>query len=63
MGSLYNKYSSPIGTIRSQGVEVGLTGKLTDNLDLVFGFSTFSLKIWNQVKEVDQISQLKHLTF
>ncbi|EQA7909863.1 TonB-dependent siderophore receptor [Acinetobacter baumannii] len=42
--SLYNKYSSPIGTIRSQGVEVGLTGKLTDNLDLVFGFSTFSLK-------------------
>lgn len=40
----YNKYSSDIGTVRSQGVEVGLSGKVTDNLDLVFGFSTFSLK-------------------
>ena len=38
------KYKSPIGTLRSQGVEVGLSGKVTDNLDLIFGFSTFSLK-------------------
>lgn len=38
------KYRSPIGTLRSQGVEVGLSGKVTDHLDLVFGFNTFSLK-------------------
>lgn len=38
------KYKSPFGTLRSQGVEVGLSGKVTDNLDLIFGFSTFSLK-------------------
>lgn len=38
------KYTSPMGTLRTQGVEVGLSGKVTDNLDLIFGFSTFSLK-------------------
>ncbi|KAA8734355.1 TonB-dependent siderophore receptor [Acinetobacter qingfengensis] len=30
--------------MRSQGVEVGLTGKLNDNLNLSFGFTQFSLK-------------------
>lgn len=30
--------------LRSQGVEVGLAGQLTDHLNLAFGYSQFSLK-------------------
>jgi outer membrane receptor for ferric coprogen and ferric-rhodotorulic acid len=36
--------STDVTDIRSQGVEVGLTGQLTDALQLSFGFSQFSLK-------------------
>lgn len=38
------KYTSEIGTMRSQGVEVGLSGNVTDNLNLVFGLTSLSLK-------------------
>lgn len=39
-----NGYYSYLGTVRSQGVELGLTGKVTDDLDLIFGYTKFSLK-------------------
>lgn len=32
-----------VSDLRSQGVEVGLAGKLTDNLDISFGYTQFSL--------------------
>ncbi|WP_218665225.1 TonB-dependent siderophore receptor [Acinetobacter sp. Colony158] len=36
--------TTPVSDLRSQGVEFGLAGKLTDNLDLSFGYTNFSLK-------------------
>lgn len=39
-----NAYYSYLGTVRSQGVELGLAGKVTDDLDLTFGYTKFSLK-------------------
>lgn len=40
----FNQYASEIGTIRSQGIEMGLSGNVTENFNLVFGFASFSLK-------------------
>ena len=37
-------HESPISDLQSQGVEVGLVGELTDNLNLSLGYSQYSLK-------------------
>ncbi len=36
--------TTPVSDLRSQGVELGLAGKLADDLDLSFGYTFFSLK-------------------
>ncbi|MBF7682729.1 TonB-dependent siderophore receptor [Acinetobacter sp. B5B] len=41
MGSAYY---SDLGTVKSQGVELGLTGKVTENIDVSAGYTQFSLK-------------------
>lgn len=37
-------YYSDLGTVRSQGVELGLAGKVTEYIDLSAGYTKFSLK-------------------
>lgn len=48
LSSVYNPATfltySNLGTVRSQGVELGLAGQVTDNLNLVMGYTKFSLK-------------------
>lgn len=39
-----NLYHSQLGTVRSQGVDIGLAGKVTDALELSGGYTKFSLK-------------------
>lgn len=38
------KRSVPVSDLRSQGVEFGLVGQLTDDLNLAFGYTQFDLK-------------------
>lgn len=48
LNSTYNatdfKYYSDLGTVRSQGIELGLAGKVSQNLEVSMGYSKFSLK-------------------
>lgn len=49
--------------LRSQGVEVGLAGQLTDHLNIAFGYSQFSLKDLKMVAMHGPIIRIRPLIF